>query len=169
MHGSQKSEEAATLVSQPIYIPTTHQLLSLMGMESCRRGPGHPASLRTGSEQVCPVGLAISGLLCGRSAFSVLGLPDPLCPLQPHSTLRTPAGVICTEKLHIHWRDRVGMSRPLPRGAHHSQDVVSHCQPFPESGPDFPLRTHRRAGHGSRSSPATQDACFHQLPPITAT
>ena len=101
---------------------------------------GNKRKLQTGPWAPClsaDKALSRSALWDWPSRACFVGTPPSQCwasqttcaPLQPHSTLKTPGGVICTEKLHIHWRDRVGMSRPLPRGAHPSQDVVSHCQP----------------------------------------
>ena len=104
------------------------------------RPHGNKRSLQTGAWAPClSVDKALSGsaLWDWPSRACLVGTPPSQCwasqttcaPCSPSSTLRTPGAVICTEKLRIHWRDHVGMSGPLPREAHHSQDVVSHCQP----------------------------------------
>ena len=90
------------------------------------------------------MGLAISGLPCGHSAFSVLGLPDHLRPLQPQQHPENP------RRCHLHREATYSLERP--RRYERASAARSPPQPgrgqslpaFPESGPDFPLRTHQR-------------------------
>ena len=77
---AKKSEDGYSSVSLSTF-PTTHRCSASREQEKPADGAlGTPPLCGRGSERVCPVGLAISGLPCGRSAFSVLGLPDHLRP-----------------------------------------------------------------------------------------